>query len=74
MPRLERLEPGRGRRGRRGPELYDLLRDRQPDAIQRARRLAEDHRVAPHGHTPPADANPCTQVYLLVAALNAEIR
>ena len=33
-----------------------------------------EHTVAPHGDTPPAAANPCTQVHLLVEALNAEIR
>jgi hypothetical protein len=43
-------------------------------ALQNAQRLAEDHGVTPYGATPPANANPCTQVYLLVEALNAEIR
>lgn len=54
--------------------LHRHLVDRQPDAIQRAQRLAKDHGVAPHGNTPPASANPCTQVHLLVEALDAEIR
>lgn len=56
------------------PRLYDLLLGRQPTAMKHARRLAEQHRIAPYGDTPPADANPSTQVYLLVEALNAEIR
>lgn len=56
------------------PRLYDLLLDRQPAAIRRARRLAEQHRIPPYGDTPPAEANPSTQVYRLVEALNAEIR
>lgn len=42
--------------------------------MKHAQRLAKDAGVAPFGDTPPANANPCTQVYLLVEALNAEIR
>jgi len=63
---------GRGYR-KNDPNLYKLLLDRQPAALQHARRLAVSHGVAPHGDTLPAAANPCTQVYLLVAALNDEI-
>jgi hypothetical protein len=50
------------------------LLKRQATALQHAERLAKKHAVAPYGGTPPASANPCTQVYLLVDALNAEIR
>lgn len=63
---------GRGYR-KNDPHLYDLLLARQPTALQHALRLARTHGVTPHGTTRPADANPCTQVYLLVEALNAEI-
>jgi hypothetical protein len=55
------------------PQIYELLLSRQPTALQHADRLTREHAVAPHGNTPPADANPCTQVHLLVEALNAEI-
>ena len=71
---LLRQHCGRASYRKNDPEIYSLLLDRQLTALKHARRLAEDHRVAPYGSTPPADANPCTQVYLLVEALNAEIR
>lgn len=56
------------------PRMYELLLPYQPQAIRHAQRLAEDHGIAPHGGTTPADANPCTTVFRLVEALNAEIR
>lgn len=55
------------------PRMYELLLPYQPQAIAHAQRLAEDHGIAPHGRTTPADANPCTTVFRLVEALNAEI-
>lgn len=72
----ELLQQHCGRAGYRknDPNIYDLLLARQPIALQHARRLAEAHGVAPHGEAAPASANPCTQVHLLVLALNAEIR
>lgn len=54
--------------------LYEFLLKDQPRALKHAEQLAKNHRVAPFGDTPPAQANPCTQVYRLVEALNAEIR
>ena len=54
------------------PDLYQLLFKHQPAAIARAEKLAQEHLITPHGST-PADANPCTTVHRLVAALNAEI-
>ena len=65
---------GRASYRKNDPQLYDLLLPRQATALQHAERLAKKHAVAPYGGTPPASANPCTQVYLLVDALNAEIR
>lgn len=64
------------RRGYRknDPQLYELLLTRQASALQHAQRLERAHRVAPHGETPPAEANPCTLVHRLVQALNDEIR
>lgn len=64
-----------GRTGYRknDPQIYDLLLRRQTDAIQHARRLVKEHGLPPHGTATPASANPCTQVHLLVEALNAEI-
>lgn len=56
------------------PQLYERLLEHQPRALQHARQLAKKHRVDPFGDTPPAQANPCTQVYRLVEALNDEIR
>jgi len=56
------------------PDMYSLLKGRQEEAIKRAKRLEEEHRVRPHGPTPPADANPCTRVHHLVAELDQEIR
>jgi len=56
------------------PEMYSLLKGSQEEAIKRAKRLEEEHRIRPHGQTPPADANPCTTVHHLVVALNQEIR
>lgn len=53
--------------------LYELLLPHQPRALKHAEQLAKKHRVDPFGDTPPAQANPCTQVYRLVEALNAEI-
>lgn len=50
------------------PELYDLLLPHQPRALKHAAQLAKQQRVAPFGDTPPAQANPCTLVYLLVEA------
>lgn len=51
------------------PHIYELLLKLQPTALQHAHRLVREH-----GTKPPADANPCTQVHLLVEALNAELR
>jgi hypothetical protein len=56
------------------PRMYDLLRPRQSQAIRHAQRLAQEHGIAPHGTTTPADANPCTTVFRLVEALDSEIR
>lgn len=56
------------------PGIYDRLLAKQGDALKHAKQLAKQHGVFPFGDTPPADANPCTQVYRLVEALNAEIR
>jgi hypothetical protein len=55
------------------PRMYDLLLPYQSQAIEHAKRLAMAHEVAPFGDAPPADADPCTTVFLLVEALNAEI-
>lgn len=55
------------------PRMYELLLPYQPQAIQHAQRLASDHGISPHGSTTPASANPCTTVFRLVEALNAEI-
>lgn len=55
------------------PDMYELLKNRQGDAIRRAEKLTKDHGIAPHGSTPPASANPCTTVHRLVQALNAQI-
>lgn len=65
---------GRASYRKNDPLLYDLLLPRQAVALQHARQLAKKHGVDPFGDTPPASANPCTQVYRLVEALNAEIR
>ncbi len=72
----ELLQQHYGRTGYRknDPYIYELLLQRQPVALRHARRLAAEHGVAPHGTTPPANANPCTRVDLLVQALNDEIR
>lgn len=70
----------RARHGRAGgyrkndPDMYELLLGHQPQALEHARRLARDHGIDPHGRTAPADASPCTTVFRLVEALNAEIR
>lgn len=53
------------------PDLYGLLLPFQPEAIANAQRLVHEHGVPP---TTPSEANPCTMVYRLVEALNAEIR
>lgn len=55
------------------PRMYELLLPYQPQAIEHARRLAMTHGVAPFGTGTPADADPCTTVFRLVEALNAEI-
>ncbi|MCA9709790.1 MAG: RloB domain-containing protein [Myxococcales bacterium] len=55
------------------PDLYRLLLPLQADAIKHAKRLEQEHGVARHAHVTPAQANPCTMVYRLVEALNAEI-
>jgi hypothetical protein len=65
---------GRDRYRKNDPNIYGLLLDYQGDALQNARKLAMKHAVGPFGDTTPANANPCTLVYLLVEALNAEIR
>jgi hypothetical protein len=71
----ELLQQHCGRTGYRknDPQLYNLLLPHQPRALKHAEQLARKHRVDPFGDTPPAQANPCTQVYRLVEALNAEI-
>lgn len=56
------------------PRMYDRLLSLQDDAIRNADRLARRQGVDPYGQTPPAEADPCTLVYRLVQALNAEIR
>jgi len=56
------------------PSLYDLLLSRQQEAIRNAERLTMEHKIAPHGETPPGAADPCTTVHCLVEALNDEIR
>ena len=72
----EQLKQHCGRTGYRknDPNIYELSLDRQDAAIKRAQALAETHGVAPHGDATPASANPCTLVYRLVEALNAELR
>ena len=71
---LLRQHCGRAKYRKNDPEIYELLIGRQAEAITHARRLARDQGVEPFGHCPPAQANPCTEVYRLVEALNAEIR
>ncbi|MEZ4453176.1 MAG: RloB family protein [Nannocystaceae bacterium] len=63
------------RRGYRknDPDLYSALHSRQPSALRNAESLARTHAIAPYGEAAPAAANPCTTVYRLVEALNAEI-
>lgn len=56
------------------PLMYEILLPYQPQAIRNAKRLAQDHGISPYGDTTPSDADPCTTVFLLVEALNAEIR
>lgn len=68
-----RLGHGPGYR-KNDPHLYARLLPLQAEAIKHARRLVEEHGVAAHTPTTPADANPCTMVFRLVEALNAEIR
>ena len=51
-------------------DMYDLLRDRQPEAIRNAQRLLDFY--APD-HNPERD-NPCTTVHLLVCELNRYLR
>ncbi len=53
------------------PSLYELLLPLQSQAIQHARKLEQVHRRDPT--MTPASANPCTMVFRLVEALNAEI-
>lgn len=55
------------------PRMYELLLPYQAQAIRHAQRLAQEHGISPHGIATPADANPCTTVFRLVEALNAEI-
>jgi hypothetical protein len=55
------------------PRMYELLLAYQPQAIRHAQRLAQEHGIAPHGSATPAEACPCTTVFRLVEALNAEI-
>ena len=69
-----RISRGRASYRKNDPAIYELLLRFQPAALQHAHRLTREHAVAPHGDTPPAAANPCTQVHRLVEALNAEIR
>lgn len=72
----ELLKQHCGRSGYRknDPNIHELLSERQDDALRNARSLAMKHAVGPFGDTAPANANPCTLVYLLVEALNAELR
>jgi len=51
-------------------KMYDLLQDRQPEAIRNAQRLLDFY--GPE-HNPERD-NPCTTVHLLVQELNRYIR
>lgn len=51
--------------------LYEILNPLQQQAIMYARKLERDHGLA--GRTTPASQDPCTMVFRLVEALNAEI-
>lgn len=51
-------------------EMYNLLEDRQPEAIRNAQRLLDTYGAE---HNPEKD-NPCTTVHLLVQELNKHIR
>ncbi|MEX1368518.1 MAG: RloB family protein [Nannocystaceae bacterium] len=51
--------------------MYTALLPRQPTAISHARRLVRKHELATH--VTPASQDPCTMVFALVEALNAEI-
>lgn len=55
------------------PRMYEILLPYQPQAIQNAHRLARAHGIVPHGTTTPGDADPCTTVFRLVEALDAEV-
>jgi hypothetical protein len=48
------------------PDMYDLLKEQQPEAIRNAQRLLDSY--GPN-HNPECD-NPCTTVHQLVAELN----
>ena len=48
------------------PDMYDLLKERQPEAIRNARRLLDSYGP---DHNPERD-NPCTTVHQLVEELN----
>lgn len=48
------------------PTIYDMLLDKQPEAIKNARRLLESYKP---GHNPAKD-DPCTTIHLLVEKLN----
>ncbi|RME59593.1 RloB domain-containing protein [Candidatus Parcubacteria bacterium] len=52
------------------PTLYDVLLERQPEAIQNAERLLHSY----HPEHNPARDDPCTTVHLLVRELNGDFR
>ncbi len=53
--------------------MYEVLSDRQSQAIIYAKKLEQMHKIAPHGTLVPSKAHPCTTVHRLVEALNREI-
>ena len=48
------------------PQMYERLKDKIDVALQRAAKLANEHKASKR---PPHQANPCTQVHELIAAL-----
>ena len=60
-----------GKYRKNDPTMYARLLPHQASALKQAKRLAD---LAQEGRSTPADANPCTLVFRLGEALNAEIR